>query len=542
MRWLNADSRKFLERDYLLPEVSIEQRIEEICKHSENILKINGFAEKLKTIIVSGWCSLSTPIWTNFGNNRGLPISCFGSHISDSMDSILYSLAETGMMTKYGGGTSAYFGEVRSRGSKIKNNGNSSGSVHFIQLFNNIINNISQGNTRRGSFAVYLPIEHGDIEEFLDIKSEGNSIQDIFMGVCVSDDFMNSMINGDKHCRKIWAKVLQKRCEIGLPYIFFTDNVNKNKPFVYKHMPINASNLCSEIMLPSSEEESFVCDLSSLNLLYYDEWKNTDVIETMIYFLDSVMTDFINLASSIKFFDKAVNFAKNHRALGLGVLGWHSLLQSKMVPFESMEAKTLNVEIFKKIDKESKIATENLAKQFGEPSILKGFEQRNTTRLAIAPTTSSSFILGQVSQSIEPINSNYYVKDLAKGKFSYKNPQLKKLLKEKGKSTSETWISILQNDGSVQHLDCLTQEEKDIFKTFSEISQKEIIIQASQRQKYIDQSQSLNLKIHHNTSVKDINKLYIEAWELGIKTLYYQRGFNSSQDLGRNILECRNCQ
>jgi ribonucleoside-diphosphate reductase alpha chain len=307
-------------------------------------------------------------------------------------------------------------------------------------------------------------------------------------------------------------------------------------------MKIHQSNLCTEIMLPNSDDESFVCDLSSMNLEKWEEWKDTDAVETMIFFLDAVMTEFINKTEGMKFMEAPRKFATNHRALGLGILGWHSLLQSKMIPFESMEAKLLNTTIWKTIREKADKASANLAQIFGEPELLKGYGRRNTTTLAIAPTTSSSFILGQVSPSIEPLESNYFVKDLAKGKFTYKNPFLKKLLKEKGKHDDETWQSILTHGGSVQHLDFLSEEEKNVFKTFAETSQKEIIIQASSRQKYIDQGQSLNLMIPSGTLPKAVNELIIFAWENGIKSLYYQRSSNPAKELARSIMNCKSCE
>ena len=322
------------------------------------------------------------------------------------------------------------------------------------------------------------------------------------------------------------------------------DSANKQAPKVYKDkgMKINHSNLCTEIMLSNGIDESFVCDLSSLNLERWDEWKETDAVETLVYFLDAVMTEFINKTEGMKFMEHPRNFAINQRALGVGVLGWHSLLQLKMIGFESMGAKMLNGQIWKFIREKADHASENLAKEYGEPPLLKGYGRRNSTTLAIAPTTSSSFILGQVSPSIEPLNSNYFVKDLAKGKFTFRNPYLKRLLKEKGKDDDETWKAVLIKGGSVQHLDFLTQEEKDVFKTFGEISQKEIIIQAATRQKYIDQGQSLNVMIPPNTKPKDVNELLIFAWEQGIKSLYYQRSANPAQELARSILTCASCE
>ena len=542
--WLNNHSRQFLERGYLENGISPEERIKQISKRAEKLLGIKGFAEKFEGYMSRGFYSLSTPVWTNYGNKRGLPVSCFNSHISDRMEEILNKAAEVGIMSKHGGGTSGYFGDLRHRGAPISVGGESSGPVHFMELFDTVAEVISQGSARRGSFAAYLPIEHPDVEEFLQIRSDGHTIQNMSMGVTITNKWMKSMLDGDKEKRSIWAKVIKKRFETGYPYIFWTDTVNKAAPKVYKEngRKINSSNLCSEIMLSSNDEESFVCVLSSLNLLHWDEIVETDAIETMIYFLDSVNQEFVDKTEGMKFMEAPHNFAKNQRALGLGALGWHSLLQSKMLSFESFESKLLNTKVWKTIRERADKATEELAKLFGEPELLKGTGRRNVTTLAVAPTTSSSFILGQVSPSIEPLNSNYFVKKLAKGSFTYKNPYLRDVLKKHEKNNEETWKSILTHGGSVQHFDFLTDEEKDVFKTFGEISQKEIVIQASARQKYIDQGQSLNLMIHPKTPPKEVNQLLIFAWENGIKTLYYQRGTHPAQELGRNLLNCSSCE
>jgi len=1234
-RWLTELSRIFLERDYLVDGQTVDQRVDEICNTAEKLLNKPGFAAKFKENFQKGWYSLSTPIWTNFGNERGMPISCFGSSISDSMQSIAYTWAEVAMMTKYGGGTSATFGNLRPRGASIRNNGESSGAVHFMQAFENLIQIVSQGscyiegtevltnngfkdfrevlatdklaqldefnnvsftekyemvvndfegnliclsgkktensvsikvtpnhrmvicrrkmqdrerywpsnteiveaqdlnlhrdnriplagwagkgdglsnfdrlriayqadgrkddanrkirfhfakerkvqrlekilndigikyekktnpdktisinfeyeesvkkktfsewvrieeingiwaqefieelscwdgsvshggcityssidktnidlvqaiaaladlktrvrirpaygnrrdlhcinisensyrggesinkteeyykgkvycaivpegrllvryqdrvmvcgNTRRGNFAAYLPIDHADIMEFLQIRTEGFAIQDLSYGVCVPDYWMEEMINGDADKRKVWAKVLEMRANFGYPYITFIDNANNNTADCYKenNLKITHSNLCvsgdqivisdrgmisakelyeqggalklfdnkkvvnasamqlveknadvfkinlsngmshtitsyhkvltseynnhhkevsvvkeckdlkvgdrvaiqtnkglfgnkdmqeeafllglyqadgtqhediimldiwenyfdlidevenkfsnihtkygcdsyeiampngmsysrgrkaavfhdcvvsngtvakkrlaaktlkkalnfqkgivpkwifesneetiwqyirgllyadgtvfkassagepisislaninldflkqlqllyanlglqssirilceagkqllpdgkgghkyfdvkdcwrlivgnkndaleiekntgflsrkgieidsreyrnntkkyykiesieyvgkedvycctveseenlwvcngvithncNEIYLPDNEDESFVCDLSSMNILYYDEWKDTDAVELLVYLLDAVMTEFIEKAKNIKFMERAVKFAERHRALGVGWLGWHSYLQSKMIPWESMEAKFHNTQIAKNIKEAAYKASAKLAEEYGEPEVCKGYDRRNTTLLAIAPTKSSSFILGQVSEGIEPHRANYYIKDLQKGKFTIKNAELEKLLKAKGHDTEEVWKSILMNGGSVQHLECLTEEEKNVFKTFAEISPKEIMIQAAQRQKYIDQGQSLNLMIHPSVPTKDVNSLIIEGWKMGIKGLYYQISVNAAQKFARSILTCTSCE
>ena len=555
MEWLNENSRKFLDNGYLVNWQTAEDRIRKMADTAEKILKKDGFSDKLYNYASKWFYSFSSPIWSNFGNKRWLPISCFGSYIGDSMAKILYTTAEVWMMSKYWWGTSAYFGDIRERWSSIKDNWTSSWSVHFMQLFDKNIDIVSQWAVRRWSFAAYLPIEHNDIEEFLEIGKEGNPIQRITTWITVWDKWLEEMKNGDVKKRAIWAKVIQARGEMGYPYIFFSDNVNNNTVDVYKDkkMKIYASNLCTEIMLPSNDNESFVCCLSSMNIAKYDEWKDTDAVETMIYFLDAIMEEFITKLEEIRdskesdakiafnFMEKSYNFAKNHRALGLGALGYHSYLQSKMIAFESPEAAKLNKEIFKLIKEKSYKASEDLAKEYGEAPHLKWYGRRNTTLNSIAPTTSSAFILGQVSQSIEPWWSNSYVKDLAKMKVTIKNVELEKLLESKGENTREIWASIRDKDGSVQHLECLSDKEKEVFKTFSEINQYAIIDQASDRQKYTDQAQSLNLMIHPDTSAKDINSLYIDAWKQGIKSLYYQHSKSAAQELSRKI-SCVGCE
>jgi ribonucleoside-diphosphate reductase alpha chain len=543
--WLNEESRRFLSRDYLLPGVSAEQRIRQIADYAEGILGIEGFGDKFYDYMARGWYSLATPVWTNFGLRRGLPISCYGSYIEDDSASILFTASEVGMMTKLGGGTSAYFGKLRPRGAPIRDNGYSNGSFSFAKLFDRMIEVFSQGSTRRGQCAAYIDIEHPDIEEWLWIQREGCDIQLLYWGVCVGNDWLQQMRDGDTEKRRLWAKVLQARSEVGIPYIFFKDNANNSAPEVYQRLGkrIYASNLCTEIMLPASADESFVCCLSSLNLLHYDEWKGTDAVETMVFFLDAVMEDFIRRVEGIPFMQRAYNFAVRHRALGLGVLGWHSLLQSKRIPIESMDAYRLNTEVFRTIRDRAYNASMDLARRFGEPEYLQGYGRRNATLLAIAPTKSSSFILGQVSPSIEPFMSNYHVKDLAKVKTTFKNPYLQQVLRERGKDTDEVWQSIAAHDGSVQHLDFLSDEERDTFKTFSEISQMTLVQQAAQRQAFIDQGQSLNLMIHPETPVRDINLLVLRAAELGLKSLYYQYSVNAAQEFNRELLlSCRVCE
>jgi ribonucleoside-diphosphate reductase, alpha chain len=419
-----------------------------------------------------------------------------------------------------------------------------------MRLFDTVMDTVSQGATRRGSFAAYLDIDHPDIKEFLQIKDIGSPIQNLFYAVCVPDYWMQEMIDGDQEKREIWAKVLESRQQKGLPYIQFSDNVNATRPDIYKHLglEITHSNLCNEIQLPDGEDESFVCCLSSMNLELWDEWKDTDAVQLAIWFLDAVMSEFIEKTKDSPFLRQANKFAERHRALGLGVLGWHSLLQKNRISFESMEAKTLTNQVFRHISEEAKAASLTLAQTYGPAPIFnespefEGTKYRNTTVLAIAPTTSSSSILGQVSPGIEPYSSNYYKAGLSKGNFIRKNRYLESLLEEKGKNNDEVWRNIMLNQGSVQHLDFLTEEEKDVFKTFKEISQRELIIQASIRQKFIDQGQSLNINIPSGLAVREVNALIIEAWKLGVKGLYYQRSQSISKELLSNIVSCKSCE
>ena len=543
--WLNEDSREFLREGYLLEGVEAEERVRQIAERAEEILDDEGFADTFYEYMSRGYYSLASPIWSNFGLDRGLPISCFGSYMEDNIESILYTQAEVGEMTKQGGGTSGYFGALRPRGSPITNNGKSNGSYSFTELFDTIINVISQGETRRGQFAGYIDVEHDDLDEWLNIKTEGDPVQDIYYGVIIGDDWFQAMIDGDEEKRETWAEIIEARINIGVPYIIFRGNMNNGKPQVYKdkEYQINASNLCTEIALPATADESFVCCLSSMNALHYDEWKNTDAVETLTRFLDAVMEEFIQETEGTRFMDRAVRFAKRHRAIGIGVLGWHSYLQSNMIPFDSMEAMEKNEELFRTIKARSYEASEALADEFGEPAVLEGYGRRNTTTMSVAPTKSSSVILGQVSPSIEPLKSNYFVRDGAKLKSTQKNRFLQAILAERGKDTREVWDSIANKDGSVQHLDCLTDNEKEVFKTFAEIPQMAIVNQAAQRQKHIDQAQSVNVSIDPSeVSVKEINQLYIEAWRKGVKSLYYQHSVNAAQKFSRDILECRACE
>jgi ribonucleoside-diphosphate reductase alpha chain len=569
MRWLNDLSRQALNNEdgYLLPGETISDRIDIICAELENANGVHGFAGMFKENLEKGWYCLSSPFWSNLGRKNALPFSCFNSHIDDDMGSILFALSEVGMMTKVGGGTSGYFGDVRGKGASIQGKYISQGSKAFAKDFENITNSVSQG-FRRGYFAGYWPADHPDILDVLEIGRDNDEIQRMNYGVCITDEWIAKVKSGDSDKRKVWTKIIESRIATGMPYIFFTDNVN-HIPFIKSgdsfefyasdvyaanNMKVNGSNLCSEITEVSNDKYSFLCDLAAMNLLYYDEWKDTNAVEILVYALDALHTIFQNILEEwrdsenlhdnlkFRFLEKTYNSSVDFRDIGIGATGLHSLFQSKNVAFGDIQSRILNKEIFLNLGTQVDAASEKLATEFGEPKMLKGFGRRNGMKMAIAPNTTSAFILGQVSQGIEPIFSNYYLKDVANSKHVVKNPILIKLLESKDENSPDVWKSILKHNGSVQHLDFLTPLEKDVFKTFDEISQLDIIQLAADRQQYIDQSQSLNLKIPIGTNPKEISDLLFEAHRLGIKTLYYQHSFSAAQEFRRNLLTCTSCE
>ncbi|GAA4823871.1 ribonucleoside-diphosphate reductase subunit alpha [Algivirga pacifica] len=543
--WMTEEGLQTLSRGYLLQGETVRDAMSRIARSAALRLEKPEFEKRIFEAIWNNFLCPASPIWSNMGTERGLPISCFGSYVPDSIAGIASSLGEVMMMSKMGGGTSVNISDVRPRGSEIFNNGKSSGVYPFLEMFDSVINGTNQGSTRRGMMAAYLDIEHGDIDEFLSIKDVGKSIQNIYMGVTVTDSFIQKVKDGDQRSREVWAKVIKSRIEKGIPYVMYIDNANEQRPQWYKDqdMKIGASNLCSEIMLPSNEEESFVCCLSSLNLARYEEWKDTDLVETATFFLDAVMEEFIEKSADIPHMERPHNFAKNHRALGLGVLGWHSFLQQKGIPFLGLQADSWTRIIFKQIKEQAEAASEKLATIYGEPKVLKGTGRRNATLSAVAPTTSNAIIAGGYSTGIEPIASNYYIMDSAKGTFVRKNKHLEALLEEKGENKPEVWKQILSQGGSVQGLPFLSEEEKELFLTFKEINQMGLVKQAGIRQQFIDQGQSLNVNFPPFTPVKEINAVMLKAHELGVKALYYQR----SESVLRNNMnltddECISCE
>lgn len=511
---------------------------------------------KFFNICWEGFFGPASPIVSNMGTSRGLPISCNASLVGDSLDSITDKASELAALSKYGAGVGLHLSQIRGAGAPISKGGVSGGVVPWIKIYESVVNAVSQGSTRRGSAAVYLPVDHSDIKDFIHLRDDtgdpSRRAQGIHTAVVISDKFMESL-PVLQSSRELWIDLLETRARTGEPYIMFEDTVNAANPPMYKahNLKVSGSNLCSEIVLHTDPEHTFVCCLSSLNLAKYEEWKDTDIVETAIYFLDAVISEYIEKASGIPFFAPAVNSAKKSRALGLGVLGWHTLLQSKMLPFDSFEAMMLNNKIFSQIHRQATEASRKLAQEYGEPEWCKGFGVRNTHLLAIAPTSSNSTISGEVSQGIEPINSNSFVKKTAKGNFFTNNIALAKVLDKYGKNEEKVWHDIAIHQGSVQHLSFLSDLEKEVFRTAFEINQFAIIKQAAQRQKYIDQAQSLNLFFAKDVDTQYMSDVHIEAWKSGVKTLYYVRSTKENAPVTeqtkqltttRSADECKACE
>jgi ribonucleoside-diphosphate reductase alpha chain len=557
--WLTIEGLKTLQGGYLLEGETPRDAYRRVANAAAKALVSSGYKshaqgfleDKFFDLMWKNWLCPATPVLANMGTERGLPISCFGSYVEDTLVGIMDAQKEVAMMSKYGGGTSGYFGDVRPAGSLVRGTGGiSNGTIAWLKMFDSMIASVSQGGVRRGAFAGYEPIEHKDAPDFMRIRRpEGDPNRqclNLHHGFSIGDDFMQKVLDGSKHERKLWLDVLKTRSETGEPYIFFRDTAQRADPPWYKAKGWSTknSNLCTEIMLHVDKDRSFVCCLSSINIVRWNEFKDTDAIFFMTLFLDGVMTEFISKAKGLVGMERAVRFAEESRAIGLGVLGYHTFLQENMIPFDSFEAMRLNAEIFRTLQSEAIRASEHLAKEIGEPELLKGFGRRNSHLIAVAPTASNSILSGNVSPGIEPIAANAYVKKTAKGVFIQYNPILKKLLASKGKDEEDVWKSIIKNEGSVQSLSFLTKEEKEVFLTAREINQYAIIKQAAQRQKWIDQGQSVNLFFASNSDPKYINGVHIAAWKEGLKSLYY---FRSSSPLradmaSRDESECKACE
>ena len=516
-------------------------------------------AETFFQYIWKGWLCLASPVLSNTGTDRGLPISCFGIDVGDSIYEIGMKNLEMMLLAKHGGGVGIGINMIRPAGANITGNGTSDGTVPFCKIYDSTILATNQGSVRRGAASVNINIDHPDFEDWLEIREPKGDVnrQSLNLHQCtvVGDKFMRKLDAGDKDARRLWGKLLQKRKATGEPYILFKGNTNKNNPDAYRNhgLKVHMTNICSEITLHTDESHSFVCCLSSLNLAKYDEWKNTNLIYDSIWFLDGVLEEFIQKSKGKVGFHNSVRSAEKGRALGLGVLGWHTYLQEQGLPFEGLLSQYETRRIFSQIKIESERASMALAETFGEPLWCRGSGYRNTHLRAIAPTVSNSKLSGNVSPGIEPWAANVFTEQSAKGTFIRKNPTLKKVLRRNKIDTEKVWNKILKDGGSVQGVKELNDvmpgkyndiPAKEVFKTFKEINQLELVNQAGIRQQYIDQSVSLNLAFPSVATPKWINKVHMEAWKKGIKTLYYMRtesvlrGDIADSAMDENCLAC----
>jgi ribonucleoside-diphosphate reductase alpha chain len=516
---------------YLQNKETPKEAYNRIAGTAANYLNKPELFSKFFEILWNGWLIPSTPVMSNFGTNRGLPISCFGGYIGDSMYDIYRKNLEMAILSKHGGGTAYDFSEIRPKGAPIKDgsNGTTDGIIPFMKSFDSTIIASKQGKMRRGAVALYLSANHPEFSDFLKIREPKGDINrqchNIHMGAKFSNDFMEEVVNKNGSKRELWLEHIKTRVKTGEPYTFFTDNANANlkSTFSTYNLKVRHSQLCAEIMLPSDENHTFVCCLSSMNLYKWEEWSKTDAVYYATIFLDAVISEFLDKAKHIQGIEDSIKFAEKSRALGLGALGWASLLQKMRIPFVGIQATSLTRVIFSHMKEKSDKASMWMANEFGEPTWCKGSGYRNLTCIAVAPNRSSSKLAGGVSQGIEPFAANLYMDDDAKGAHLRRNPDLEALLDEKGLNTPQTWDIIAEDKGSVKNIDGLTEEEKEIFRTFKEINQLELVRQAAVRQEYIDQGQSLNLAFFHDAPAKWINQVHIEAWKLGIKALYYLR-------------------
>ena len=536
--WADADVyKKTIQGGYLYNGETPKEAYRRVAKAVAKRLKKPEMAETFFEYIWKGWLCLASPVLSNTGTDRGLPISCFGIDVADSIYDIGTKNLEMMLLAKHGGGVGIGINQIRPSGAKITDNGTSDGVVPFCKIYDSTILATNQGSVRRGAASVNLNIEHADFEDWLEIREPKGDVnrQSLNLHQCavIGDKFMRKLTAGDKVARRKWGKLLQKRKATGEPYIMFKGNVNKNNPPAYKDnaLKVYMTNICSEIALHTDENHSFVCCLSSLNLARYNEWKNTNLIYDSVWFLDGVMEEFIQRSKGLKGFENSVRSAEKGRALGLGVLGWHTYLQQKAIPFEGLLSQYETRRIFSQIKIESERASMALAEEFGEPLWCVGTGFRNTHLRAIAPTVSNSKLSGNISPGIEPWAANVFTDQSAKGTFIRKNPTLEKVLEENKLNTKKIWNQILKDEGSIQGVKALEKITlgdhdipiKEVFKTFKEINQLDLVNQAGIRQQYIDQAVSLNLAFPSEAEPKFINKVHLDAWKKGVKTLYYMR-------------------
>lgn len=524
--WYQTGGWGLFKSKYMEGSTSFKNRVEQIAATAAKHAPKDGvdWYAKFFEVIWNGWLSPSTPTLANLGTTKGMPVACSGQYIGDSVADFYGELLDTAVLTKNGFGTSGYLGDIRPRGSQIATGGTASGVLPVFQTYVDAMKRVTQGVARRGAWAGYLPIDHPDFNELADWVK--NNPDDANVGWTISKDFMESLDSGHPEAIERYQKALKLKMLTGKGYFLFTDKVADARPEMYKahNLDVKASNLCTEIMLHSGEEETFTCILASMNLEKYDEWKDTDAVFTATVFLDCVVSEFLSMASGKRGFEKAVESTEKSRALGLGVLGWHSLLHKRMIPFESFQARKLNVEIFDGINKKSTEASRYLAGQLGEPAYCKGYGVRNTHRLAVAPTMSTSQLMGGVSQGIEPFIGNVFVQQGAGGETIRVVPELLEIMKREGVYSRETLLEIASHDGSIQHVTWMTDAEKEVFKTAFEIDPYVILNQASERQLYICQGQSINLFFGADDPEEHISAVHKAAFkDPRILSLYYIR-------------------
>lgn len=523
--WMTTGGYQLVKEKYLYETDSLVDTFSRIARTAARHSDDPGYYyERFLQLLSKGWLAASTPVLSNMGTIKGLPVSCSGGYVDDSINGFYESYLETAVLTKHGFGTSGYLGDIRPRGAKIRTGGKASGVLPVIKHFVQDMRDVAQGTSRRGAWAGYLPIDHGDFHEVIDYVE--HHPDDLNIGWIVSDVFIDKLNMEDHDSVDRYQRSLKVKAVTGKGYYFFVDKVNRLNPQCYKDLglEVKASNLCTEITLHSDKDHTFTCVLSSMNLSKYDEWKGTDAIYIATIFLDCVASEFISLASRVPTLERSVNFTTKSRALGLGALGFHTYLQDHLIPFESFEAHLINLEMFKELRSESERATKFMADKWGEPEWCKGTGRRNTHLLAIAPNTSSSLICGGVSQGIEPIVSNVYTQQTSAGEIERANPSFLAFARSKGKWSDELNKQLIASEGSVQGLDWLTDHEKQVFKTAYEIDQSAIIRLAATRQQYIDQAQSINLFFDANEDEGYISRIHKEAFlNPNIKSLYYLR-------------------
>ena len=548
--WMDEVSLATISKGYLLPNETPKKAYRRVASAAAMRLKKPELENKFYKMLWNGWLGLASPVFSNMGTDRGLPISCFGIDTPDSIRGISLTNAELMKLTSQGGGVGISVSRIRPRGAQISGNGKSEGVVPWCKIYDSAIIATNQGSVRRGAASVNLDINHPDIGEYLQIRrpkgDPNRQCLNLHQCVVVDDPFMRKLESRDQDAMSLWAEILKSRMETGEPYVMFKDNVNKSNPVAYmmNNLDVTMTNICTEITLFTDEEHSFICCLSSLNLAKYDEWKDTDTVEMSTWFLDGVMQEFIDKSQGRDSLKRTHNHAKKGRALGLGVVGWHTFLQQKGMPFNSIASTAYTHNIFSDIKNKAEKASLDLAREYGEPVWCKGTGMRNTHLMAIAPTVSNSVILGGISAGIEPLPANIYTFNGAKGTFIRKNKVLERILENKKENKNKWWDQMLADGGSAQNLpdNVLTPEEKELFLTFPEINQLELVRQAAIRQRYLDQTQSLNLSFDPSDSPKWINQVHMEAWKLGIKTLYYLRTDSVIKgDLGSRQADCISC-